>query len=336
MASLAAGGAVPSALDDALAAPDANGGIPQAATASASTENGGSSPADATAPSKRRRSIASLAFPSAAPDYDIGPAPASLSGNNAPPAPPSSTSPTTTKAGTTAGAPPGAPALRSVLRPASPNNHVPSRRSSILSERASVLERLVAEAQVALETENQLRAGFAAVEEQVSRLERELEDVQQAIEGGRPYRGKEGRALAAEEERLARKELLLREKEGRLHEDIRVHMRIRCDQQRRASEGMTRLRWGSFHTHRDKKHFKIRFACVWLHIHAVSCKVSLIQERHNACSPGFISPTRSSLLCSSAAYTPPRLPLFLVSVPLLVARQRRVKFPDDTEQERQG
>lgn len=117
----------------------------------------------------------------------------------------------------------------------------------------------MAEAQVALETENQLRARFTAVEEQVSRLERELEDVQQAVEGGRPYRGKEGRALAAEEERLARKELLLREKEGRLHEDIRVHMRIRCDQQRRASEGMTRLRWGSFHTHRDKMHFTIRF-----------------------------------------------------------------------------
>lgn len=83
----------------------------------------------------------------------------------------------------------------------------------------------------------QLQGEIAAVEEQVLRVERELEDAQRAVASGGSYRGKEGGALDAEEERLARKERLLREKEGQLREERLMRLRSRSYQQRRGSEG---------------------------------------------------------------------------------------------------
>lgn len=113
----------------------------------------------------------------------------------------------------------------------------------MFGERASVLERRAAEAQAALEAANQLRDEIAAVGERVLRAERELEDAQRAAAAGEAYRGKAGAALAAEEERLARKERFLREEKGQLREERLVLLRSRTDQQRRGSEGGWVIRW---------------------------------------------------------------------------------------------
>lgn len=255
-------------------APDINGDIPRAKTAgaSASLENGGRRPADAavtavadvarspagsktktTAQQQPARSSASLAFPSFAPAYDVSPTPPGPpSGAGAAPlarTPNTSTS-TTTAVTAAASSPSAVPTLRPALRssaattapPSSPNTTAPYRRgssraSSVFGERASVLERRNAEAQAALEATNQLKADITAVEEQVARVERELEDAQRAVAGGGSYRGKAGVALAAEEDRLARKESALREEKRQLREERLVLLRSRSDQQRRGSEG---------------------------------------------------------------------------------------------------
>lgn len=254
----------PSALGgDAPLAPDVNGDNPQATTAGASGNGEARYPtADAAAADVSRspsasttqqpvRSAASLAFPSLDPAYDASPAPTPVSGAlRRPPASPANTTTTTTSTTTvaaTASQYSSVPALRPTLRhstttgPASPNfapyRRSSSRASSVFGERASVLERRAAEARVALEMANQLKAEIDAVEEQVLRVERELEDVQRAVASGGAYRGKEGEALAAEEQRLARKERLLREEKGQLREERLMHLRSRSDQQRRGSEG---------------------------------------------------------------------------------------------------
>lgn len=245
-----------SALGNAPLSPDTSGDNPQATTAGALGNGDGRYPAVApvtditrspvASTPRRRRSIVLRAFPSAPPDYDISTVPATLPGAPArPPAPQANTSATTTTttiavptaaAITTTAAPSGVCALRSALRPASPNS-VSSRRSSIIGERASVLERRAAEAQATLEMENQLTGEISGVEEQVLRLERELEGVQIVVESGGSYCGKRGEALASEAERLGKKELLLLQKEVQLREERRMLMRSRCDHQRRAAEG---------------------------------------------------------------------------------------------------
>eukprot|EP00903_Cladosiphon_okamuranus_P009637 g9170.t1 len=197
------------------------------------------------------RSSASLAFPSVAPAYDasLSPAPAPLFGALAPsPALPATATPSQSSV----------PGVRPARRPstatvyASPNaaqnRRRSSRGSSVFGERESMLERRAAEAQAALEMADQLKAEIDAVEEQVLRVERGLEDVQRAVASGGAYRGKTGEALAAEEQRLARKERLLRQEKGQLREERLEHLRSRSyvNQQRRGSEVAAKPRRVSF------------------------------------------------------------------------------------------
>lgn len=69
--------------------------------------------------------------------------------------------------------------------------------------------------------------------QQVGRVERDLEEVQQGIASGGVYRGKRGDALAREEERLVRKEQQLRDKEQVILSErlalLRDKMKIRQD-----------------------------------------------------------------------------------------------------------
>ena len=277
MASVITSG-VPGALENASLASDSYGGNQQATTAGA-IQNGETVPFDgavadvARAPDASatpRRSIASLGFPSAPPDYDARPKRGYLAGAPArPPAPPDNTAASTTTgitANTTTASPSGVRTLRSALRPAGPN---PARRSS---ERAPVRGRREAESYDALAMENQLQAEITAVEEQVSRVVQELEHVQRAIRSDEPYYGKDAVKLAAEEKWLVRKEQLLREKEGHLREERLELIRSRSDQRRRASEGdevdrrmvnflcRIPLRWGIRSDCDKQKHFCEPFA----------------------------------------------------------------------------
>lgn len=198
----------PRAPENPPAGSDSDGGNPRAPTTGAA-ENGGSSPADAAA----TRSSNSQFISSDSPAYGGSATPAPFSGATpGSPAPPANTSArTTTIFPSGISYPHPDPPSSMATGPRASLYSVPPRRSSsrgssVVGERAFQLEHGAAEA---LET-NRLKV--AAVEQEVLQVVRELEDAQRARESGRTYRGRGGGELAAEEERLARKEGLLREK----------------------------------------------------------------------------------------------------------------------------
>lgn len=67
---------------------------------------------------------------------------------------------------------------------------------------------------------------MAALVLQIVRIERDVEEVQEAIANGSEYRGRQREALEKVEEGLLRKELLLREKEKQLRDEKMMLLRL--------------------------------------------------------------------------------------------------------------
>lgn len=77
-----------------------------------------------------------------------------------------------------------------------------------------------------LEVVQSLEAEVAALVLQIVRIERDVEEVQEAIANGSEYRGRQREALEKVEEGLLRKELLLREKEKQLRDEKMMLLRL--------------------------------------------------------------------------------------------------------------
>ncbi|CAM9272610.1 unnamed protein product [Ectocarpus fasciculatus] len=113
---------------------------------------------------------------------------------------------------------------------------------------SSMTDRRGSDVHAALEAVNQLVRDIAAKAEEILGVEQDLENVQEAIEVGGSYRGKEGNALASVEERLGQKERLLREEKAQLREEKLVLSKFlnAVPEQRRGSEAARPPRRVSF------------------------------------------------------------------------------------------
>lgn len=77
----------------------------------------------------------------------------------------------------------------------------------------------VAGSKIMHESTRRIGDAVLKVELQIVGIERDIEEVQEAVAAGRLYRGKEGDALVKEEERLVVKEQQLRAKEKQLRDE---------------------------------------------------------------------------------------------------------------------